>query len=221
MNIANNILKHSLQNVYFLVGTPLAGKTTMAQALAQKHELVYFSEDWYTDSFKLFQSLCDEKYQPYTAGQKQITDWEAHFGKPLEAFLADDAGGKGNDEYIEFAVIELVKLAQTCKVVTDIFISIPLVAEISDYCRVACLLAAPGLINCENYGARESHKAFLDCLKSLKEPEKKIAVQDELFRIRAEQTYAEAKAHGLFSVIRSQNSTVESTLNLLENHFGL
>ena len=221
MNIANNILKHSLQNVYFLVGTPLAGKTTMAQALADKHGLVYFSEDWYTDSFKLFQSLCDEKYQPYTAGRKQISDWEAHFSKPLEAFLADDAGGKGNDEYIEFAVVELMKLAQTRKVVTDIFIPIPLVAEVSDYNHVACLLAAPELINCENYGARESHKAFLDCLKSLKEPEKKIAVQDELFRIRAEQTYAEAREHNLFTIARTQESTVENTLRLLENHFGL
>jgi tRNA A37 threonylcarbamoyladenosine biosynthesis protein TsaE len=37
MNIANNILKHSLQNVYFLTGTMLAGKTTMSKALAEKH----------------------------------------------------------------------------------------------------------------------------------------------------------------------------------------
>lgn len=35
MNIANNILKHSLQNVYFLRGTALAGKTTMSKALVK------------------------------------------------------------------------------------------------------------------------------------------------------------------------------------------
>jgi len=173
MNIAKNILKHSLQNVYFLTGTPLAGKTTMAKALAEKHSIVYFSEDWYTDSFKLFRSLCDEKYQPYSARRGQNTDWEAHFGRSLEEFLADDSGSKGNDEYIEFAVIELIKLSQECKVITDIVIPIPLVAEISDYSRIACLLASPELITCENYGARDSHKAFLDCLKSLKEPDKK------------------------------------------------
>ena len=221
MNIAENILKHSLQNVYFLTGTPLAGKTTMARALAKKYNLVYFSEDWYTDSFKLFRSLCDEKYQPYSSKKEKIIDWEAHFGKSLEEFLADDSGIKGNDEYIEFAIIELIKLSQKRRVITDIVIPIPLVTEISDYSRIACLMASPELITCENYGSRDSHKAFLDCLKSLKEPEKKIAVQDELFRIRAEHTFEEVRQNELFTIVRTEESTVENALELLEKHFGL
>jgi len=183
MNISENILKHSLQNVYFLAGTPLAGKTTMAKALAKKHDLIYFSEDWHTDSFKLFQSLCTEKCQPHSSKKEKTTDWEAHFGKSLAEFLADDFGSKMNDEYIEFAIVELIKLSQENNVVTDIFIPIQLVSEISGYNRIACLMASPELITCENYGSRDSHKAFLDCLKSLKEPEKKIAVQNELFKI--------------------------------------
>ena len=40
MNIAENILKHSLQNVYFLAGTALAGKTTMTALLSKKHNLI-------------------------------------------------------------------------------------------------------------------------------------------------------------------------------------
>jgi len=221
MKIAENILKHSLQNVYFLAGTPLAGKTTMAKILADKHNLIYFSEDWHTDSFKLFRELCDEKYQPYSSKKEKTVDWEAHFGKSLEEFLADDSASKGNDEYIEFAIIELIKRSQKRKVITDILIPISLVAEISDYNRIACLMASPELITCENYGKRESHKAFLDCLKSLKEPEKKIAVQDELFRIRAEQTYEEVRQNKLFTTIRTEESTIENTLQLLEKHFGL
>jgi len=221
MNIAKNILKHNLKNVYFLAGTPLAGKTTMARVLAEKHDLIYFSEDWYTDSFKLFRSLCDERYQPYSAKKEKTTDWEAHFGKSLEEFLADDSASKGNDEYIEFAIIELIKLSQERKVITDIVIPIPLVAEISDYGRIACLMASPELITCENYGSRDSHKAFLDCLKSLKEPEKKIAIQDELFRIRAERTYKEVYQKQLFTIIRTKDSAVENTLQLLEQHFSL
>jgi len=221
MNIANNILKHSLQNVYFLAGTPLAGKTTMAKILTEKHGFAYFSEDWYTDSFKLFQSLCTEKYQPYSSRKNETTDWEAHFGKTFDEFMKDDSGSKGNDEYIEFAIIELIKMSQKQKVITDIVIPIPLVAEIADYSQIACLMTKPELITCENYGSRDSHKAFLDCLKSLKEPEKKIAVQDELFRVRAEQTYDEVKQHNLFSIVRTEESTIENTLLLLEKHFNL
>jgi len=217
MNIAKNILKHSLQNVYFLAGTPLAGKTTMARALADKHDLIYFSEDWDTDSFKVFKSLCDEMYQPYSVRNEKITDWETYFGRSLEEFLADESG----NEYIEFAIIELIKLSQVRKVITDIVIPIPLVAEISDYNRIACLMASPELITCENYGSRDSHKAFLVCLKALKESEKKIAVQDELFRIRAEQTYEEVRQRKLFTIVRTEESTIENTLQLLEQHFRL
>jgi len=217
MNIAKNILKHSLQNVYFLAGTPLAGKTTMARALADKHDLIYFSEYWYTDSFKVFKSLCDEMYQPYSVRNEKITDWETYFGRSLEEFLADESG----NEYIEFAIIELIKLSQVRKVITDIVIPIPLVAEISDYNRIACLMASPELITCENYGSRDSHKAFLVCLKALKESEKKIAVQDELFRIRAEQTYEEVRQRKLFTIVRTEESTIENTLQLLEQHFRL
>ena len=220
MNIAENILKHSLKNVYFLAGTPLGGKTTMAKIISEKHDMIYFSEDWYTDSFKLFQSLCTKKYQPYSSSKK-TTDREAHYGKSLEEFLLDGSASKGNDEYIEFAIIELIKLAQDSVVITDIFIPIPLVSEISSYNRVACLMAEPKLITCENYGNRDSHKAFLDMLKSLKEPEKKIAVQDELFRIRAEQTYEDVRKHNLFSTVRTENSTIENTLEMLETHFAL
>ena len=82
-------------------------------------------------------------------------------------------------------------------------------------------MASPELITCENYGSRESHKAFLDCLKSLAEPEKKIAVQDELFRIRAEQTYKEVRQRQLFTIVRTKESAIPNTLQQLEKHFNL
>jgi dephospho-CoA kinase len=221
MNIAENILKHSLKNVYFLTGTALAGKTTMAKALVEKHGFLFFSEDWDSDNFKEFRSICNEKYQPLSTTKKMTTDWEAFFSRSVDEFLLERAGRAENDEYIEFVLIELIKLSQNAKVVTDALIPIPLLAEISDYNKTACLLAAPELINCENYGKRESHKAFLDCLLSLKEPKKKIAVQDELFRISTEKTYEEARKHNLFSIMRTEESTSEQMLELLEKHFGL
>ena len=221
MNIAENILKNSLQNVYFLAGTALAGKTTMAEALAKKHGLVFFSEDWNSESMREYQSICNEKYQPFSSEKKTTTDWEAFFGRTIEEFLQERAGRSENDEYIEFAIIELIKISINTKVITDICIPIPLLAEISDYNRVACLLAAPELVNCENYGKRDSHRAFLDCLLSLNEPEKKIATQDELFRISTEKTYDEVRQHNLFKIIRTEKSTIEGTLEKLEEHFKL
>ena len=220
MNIAENILKHSLRNVYFLTGTALAGKTTASRALAEKHSLLCFNDNYHENHFKVWQSIIDPKYQKSASKRQAVTDWEAYFGRSVEEFLA--AGDvNGNDEYMEFVIIELIKLSQNSKVVADVSMPMELLVQISDYSRIACMLTAPELVTCRNYGSREDHKEFLACILSLKDPEKKIAVQDELFRIRTEQTYADAQKHGLFSIVRTQESTVEDTLRSLEQHFGL
>lgn len=118
-------------------------------------------------------------------------------------------------------MIELVKLSQNNKVVTNIFAPYDLLLEVSDYNRIARLLASPHLVNTVNYGSRDDHKSYLKWITSLNEPEKKIAKQDEIFRIGIEKTFEEAKKHNLFSIVRTEESTIEGTLKLLEEHFGL
>jgi hypothetical protein len=221
MYIAENILRHSLQNVYFLAGTALAGKTTMSKVLAEKYGFIHFNDNWHEENFQVFRSICNEKYQPHSTQKKEPTDWESFFGRTVNEFLEANAGRSENDEYIEFALVELIKLSQKGRVVADIGVPIGLLAEISDYNRIACMIASPKLVTCENYGKRDDHKEFLECILSLKEPEKKIAVQDELFRINVENTFDEVRKRNLFSIVRTEDSTVENTLQLLERHFLL
>ena len=103
MNIAENILKHSLQNVYFLSGPAMAGKTTMSKALTEKHGFIHFNDNWHEDSFKVWLSICDEKYQKKSARRNALTN-EEFFGRSFEEFLT--AGDyNGYDEYLEFAII--------------------------------------------------------------------------------------------------------------------
>ena len=122
---------------------------------------------------------------------------------------------------MEYAVVELIKLSQHHRVIADVSMRLALLTEISDADRIACLMAPPHMVTCAQYGAREDHKEFLDCLLSLKEPEKKIAVQDELFRLDVERIFDEVRQYGLFSVVREPDSTVEHTIQLLEQHFAL
>ena len=220
MKIAENILKHNLQNVYFLTGTALAGKTTMAKALSEKYGFIHFNDNWHEDNFKVWQSIIDPKYQKRASKRQAITDWEEYFGRSVEEFL--EAGDyNGYDEYLEYAIIELIKISMNNRVIADVMFPMQLLTEISNYNRIACLLASPELVTCENYGRREDHREFLECILSLREPEKKIAVQDELFRIKVEEIYKDAQKYNLFTIIRTNDSTVENTLSLLEKHFAL
>lgn len=152
--------------------------------------------------------------------QKQRTDWEAHFSRPLEDFLAESAYNQYN-EYIEFMLIELIKLSQHATIVADVFIPLSLLTQISEPHRIACMLAQPELVTCENYGKREDHREFLECLLSLKEPEKKIAVQDALFKINTEKMHEEARQYNVFSLVRNEDSNFEERLKLIEKHFNL
>jgi hypothetical protein len=56
---------------------------------------------------------------------------------------------------------------------------------------------------------------------SLKEPEKKLETQNELFRIGVREVFDEVESFGLYSIVRDSDSTVEKTLAMLEEHFGL
>ena len=56
---------------------------------------------------------------------------------------------------------------------------------------------------------------------SLNEPKKKIAVQNELFRIGVENMYMQTKEYNSFNIVHNDESTVEKTLKLLEEHFKL
>lgn len=218
MNIAENILKHSLTNVYFLVGTPCGGKTTMAKEISKKYGFIHFNDNWHEDNFKIWQSIIDEKYQKCAAKRKKVTDWEAYFSRSVEEFLSskDD----DNNEYLEFAIIELIKLSQNNKVVADICAPIKVLAEISEYNRVACLLAPAELVIRDYYG-RDDHREFIECIMSLKDPEKKLETQNELFRIGVQETFDDVNKFNLFNIVRSNESTVENTLEILEKHFNL
>jgi len=220
MNIANNILKHSLKNVYFLVGTACGGKTTMARELSKKHGFIHYNDNWNEAHFKVWQSIINEKYQPHSANRKEI-DWEIYFSRSVEEFLADKNDNHGSAEYLEFSIIELIKLSQNNKVVADVWIEdLDFLTEISDYGRIACLIA-PGELIIRDYYKRDDHKDFTDCIKSLKNPESKFETQNELFRIGAKEFLNNAEKRNLFVIKRTEDSTVENTLAQLEQHFGL
>jgi adenylate kinase family enzyme len=222
MNIANNILKRSLQNVYFFVGTACGGKTTMCRELSKKYGFVHFNDNWNEPNWKEWESIIDERYQPYSYNGRKPEDNEVYFSRSVEEFLADKKNTHAaNMESIAFSIIEIIKLSQNNKVLADIWIEdFEFLSEISEYNRIACLLA-PGELIIRDYYSRDDHMDFTKCIQSLKDPDKKFETQNELFKIHAKDTAEQAKKHNLFTVMRSEESTIGNTLALLENHFRL
>lgn len=220
MNIANNILKNSLKNVYFLTGTACGGKTIMAKELSKKYGFIHFNDNWHEENFITWQSIIEERYQAKATKRAAVTDWEAYFSRSVDEFQAARHARNDNDEYLEFVMVELIKLSQNQKVVADISAPTELITELSDYNHIACLLA-PSEMLIRDYYSREDHKEFIECIMSLKNPEKKLETQNELFRLGVKEVFDDVAKYELFNIVRNDDSTVPKTLELIEKHFGL
>ena len=77
-------------------------------------------------------------------------------------------------ENIAFSIIEIIKLAQRNTVVADIWIEdFVFLLEISDYNRIACLLA-PGELIIRDYYQRDDHIDFTRAIQSLENPNRNL-----------------------------------------------
>ena len=219
MNITEDILKYNLQNVYFLIGTACGGKTTMAEAIAGKHGYIHFNDNYHNDNFANWQKICDERYKnSFDYTESPNYDWERHFNRSPEVY--NESLGKSYMEYVEYAVIEIIKLAQNNVVVADMSLPCGLITRIAPYNRIACLLAPPELV-VKDYFERDDHRDIYEAIMRLKDPEKALNNMNNVLRYGAQSTIDEVQKSGLFYIVRGESSSVEDTLSILERHFEL
>ncbi|MEA4821072.1 MAG: hypothetical protein VB122_02380 [Erysipelotrichales bacterium] len=215
MNIANNILKYNLKNVYFLGGTACGGKTTMGKALSKKYGFIHYDDNYHTDNFFKFTEICDAVYQPHSTKK---FDWEYYFNRPAEEW--DNWLKDSGLEHLQYMLIELIKLSQGNIVIADLHLPISLANEITEYNKVAFLLTEPKNV-IKDYYQRNDHKDIYDLIMTLKDPQKSLDNLHNLFEYGTQKFINELYKSGLFYIMRDQNSTVENTLLKLEKHFRL
>ena len=216
MNISNDILRHNLMNVYFLIGTACGGKTTMAKELASKYGWIHFNDNYHEDNFSNWEKIQAERRKE--EAEPKTPDWEYYFNRSPEEFV--DSLNVMILEYAEYALIEIIKLAQDNIVIADIHLPVELIKELASYNNVACLLAPPEMV-VRDYYARDDHREIYECIMSLENPERSLKNMNNTFRLGTQRNIDEVKASGLFYLMRDDDSTVLKTLAQLEKHFGL
>jgi hypothetical protein len=222
MNISEDILRFNLQNVYFLFGTACGGKTTMAKAISEKYGFAHFNDNYHEENFKHYQAIMDERHKgsvEYT--ESADYDWERHFNRPPEEY--NRSLEESYRDYIEYAIIEIIKLAQAGTVVADIGlhgISADFLGRIAPRGRIACLLAPPELI-VKDYYERADHRDIYEAIMRLREPDRALRNMNETLKYGARAVIDDVMRSGLFHIMRDEASTVEDALRRLERHFGL
>ena len=135
MNIANNILKHYLKNVYFITGTAYAGKSTTVKMLADKFDMIFCGENYHSAVSDI---VATPDLQPDICYLNHLTDWKDFVTRSPEEYERW-VFGVGR-EAAEFEVAELISISRDQKVIVDTNIPVDILKEISDYNHVAVML---------------------------------------------------------------------------------
>lgn len=213
MIIANNILKYHLRNVFFLCGTACGGKSTISKELAKKHGFLHYSED---DCFSANRCIADAVNQP--AMTAVFPSWEDYFNRPYKEYqkwLSDNI-----DEQNPMTIIELIKLAEKQTVVVDMLLPIKTAMVITDYNRIAFLVAEPDVVT-KDYYLRPDHIDIYNRIMSLDEPDKAFENCNRTLAYGTKLFLDELYQSDMFYIKREKRSTIEDTLMRVEKHFGL
>ena len=220
IQISNNIIKHYLQNVYFINGHSYAGKSTMVRMLAQRYDMIHCGEN-YHDVFP--REKLSRWKQPGLCYFDTMSGWEEWLNMTPEEHW--NWIQEVSRECVEIEIMELCKLAAGGKkVIVDTNIPPDILWEISDYHRVAIMLCDPPDITSQLFFNRDDpdKKFMMDRIKECKDPEATL-INFNSWALYHPQEEIDWLHTGFFSVTRSDfvNDTREEVLAALAKHFGL
>ncbi len=218
MNIENNLLKNLFRNVYFINGTAYAGKSTMVKLLAEKYDGICCGENYHDE----LMHLIDSAHQPALSYFQTMSGWQEFISRTPEEY--DAWYVQTGREASQLEILKLIELAATGKkIFVDTNIPVDVLREISDYHHAAIMLSPQWMSVDRFFDRPDAEKQFL-YQKLLEAPDPEAAIVNFrkcLEKINSPEHYREFAESGFFTHVRDENSTIESTLTILENHFKL
>ena len=209
MEIASNILKYRLKNIYFIWGS---GKTTIANALAEKYGCFVYHTDY--ERAKHFHNA-DPQYQPALC--RNVPDYWA--------LDPDDAKQWEQDivrEFTPMVVADLLALApQHQYVICEGDIDIDLIMPVATH-----------VVTISNYGTaydffdRPDQQAMLQELQQrpdLSDAERERLIQNAyaiVGQTSSDFIPYETQKYGVKQIIRYDDTTIKDTANMVAAFFG-
>lgn len=219
ISISDNIVKHYLQNVYFINGHSYAGKSTMVKMLAERYDMVFCGENYH---YSFPSDELSRWKQPALCYFKTMSGWEEWLNNsPEEHARWINAC---TQECIEIEIIELIKRAAGGKkVIVDTNIPPDVLRAISDYKHVAIMVGNPDIAAKRFFDRDDPDKKFMMAqIKLCKDPEATLANFNAWLEYKPP-IECDWEHTGFFTYRRTdyETDTREEMLAILAKHFGL
>ena len=206
------------ENAYFVIGTSYAGKSTMVRELAKKHGGIECGENYHDN----YPGELDPKEFPCLTYTRDLKDWHDFIRRSPQEYKDWIDGAKR-----ECGILELRMLPDICSqgkpVFVDTNISIENLRKIAPENHTVVLLADPKTGINRFFDRPDPEKQFLYKLM-LEEPDPEKALENYrhgLELICSQESYDEFLNSGFKVILRDDSRSIEQTMALVEEAFGL
>lgn len=186
----------------------------MSKLIEKKYGFLRYRQG---DNSERFATLATPEFQPALSLDRS-QDWHGYFSQsPKEYSQWLD---KSIAEEAEFALMDLIKLSQTQKVIADVYIPLEMLTRIADKQQVV-LLFAPEEMTRKHYFDRADKDEVYRFIMSF--PDGKDLFNNVIEALNynnAEKREAYINS-GFHYIERSWDDTIEGMLSMIEHYFGL
>ena len=206
------------ENMYFIIGTAYAGKSTMVKRLAEKHGGIACEENYHNARLEGL----DKNEFPGLTYTRDLEDWHDFVRRSPDEY---DAWIKRTAKECEILELQMLSELQTDgkPVFVDTNICIETLREVAGDHNVLVMLADPEVSVRRFFERPDREKQFLYRLM-LEEADPQAALENFrecLKRINAPENYEMFKQSGCPVILRDDARTIEETMALAEQVFGL
>lgn len=206
------------ENAYFITGNAYAGKSTMIRLLSERYGGVFCGENWHDE----WPGELDKNEFPALTYTRDLEDWHDFIRRTPEEYLAWIERVQKECEELELRMLPS-KCEEGRPVFVDTNISAETLHRVAEPGHVLIMLADP-LVSVRRFFERpDAEKQFLYRL-IMEEPDPAAAMENYrrgLELINSREKYNELLTSGFPVIIRDEARSVEETLALVEEAFGL
>ena len=203
-----------MDDIYYIIGTAYAGKSTMVKLLAEKYEGIACEENYHD---RLVDEKRDKNEFPCLCYTRDLQDWREFIRRTPEEYASWIDGVAKECEILELQILKELK-KQGHRIFADTNISIETLKKISDTDHVLVMLSDQ-MISVNRFFERpDREKQFLYQLL-MQEPDPDAAMvnfREMLMRVNSKEAYDKFFNSGFKVLLRDDNRTVKETLEIVE-----
>ena len=211
-----------LSNVYFVIGTSYAGKSTVVKNLAKKHHGIALEENYHDAKLPEL----DSGEFPNLTYTRDLEDWHEFIRRTPDEYVTWLENVKKECEIVELKMLEELlddPEAREKKIFVDTNICVETLHRITDTRHVLVMLADPEIGIHRFFDRPDPEKQFLYRLM-LEEKDPQAALdnyREILSRVCSRESYDALLHSGFRVILRDENRSQEETVLLAEGIFGI